>query len=285
MRFAFIRRYRSPRWTVGLMCEVLEVSRAGYYSWLKRSPSALKRANEGLLAFLKAKAQQLHGIPGYRKLWVEAQVAGFICGKNRVQRLLQKAGYRSCTTPRPGHRKVVSGLPVLPNLLNREFQVDRPNRVWVSDITQIRCSDGWLYVAVVLDLYARRIVGWATGPVNNAGLVLTALKRAWQARQPIGSELLFHSDQGAQFHAELVITWLAKRQVTISMSRKGNCWDNACVESFFALLKREWLYPLGELSRSDTLVELGYYIDEFYDAKRRHGTLGMEPPRVFDEAA
>lgn len=267
------------------MCEVLEVSRAGYYSWLKRPPSALAMANEELLAFLKATAQQLHGIPGYRKLWVEAQVVGFICGKNRVQRLLQQAGYRSCTAPKPGHRKVVCGLPVLPNLLNREFQVDQPNRVWVSDITQIRCTDGWLYLAVVLDLYARRIVGWAAGPINNAELVVTALSRAWQARQAHGNELLFHSDQGAQFHSEPVLAWLAKRQVTISMSRKGNCWDNACVESFFALLKREWLYRLGKLSRSDTLVEVEYYINRFYNEIRRHGTLGMQAPMAFENAA
>jgi putative transposase len=267
------------------MCEVLEVSRAGYYSWLKRPPSALATANEGLLAFLKMVAQQLHDIPGYRKLWVEAQVAGFICSKNRVQRLLQRAGYRSCTALKPGHRKVLSGLPVLPNLLNRQFQVDQPNKVWVSDITQIRCSDGWLYVAVVLDLYARRIVGWAAGPVNDAGLVVRALSRAWTVRQANGSELLFHSDQGVQFHSELVLAWLTKRQVTISMSRKGNCWDNACVESFFALMKREWLYRLGELSRSEATVEVEYYIDGFYNEIRRHGTIGMQAPTAFENAA
>lgn len=266
------------------MCEVLEVSRAGYYRWLNREPSRRARANESLLDYLKEVARQQRGVPGYRKLWREAQAAGFDCSKNGVQRLLQAIGYRSCTAMKPGYRKAKPSMAVLPNLLNREFSVTEPNRVWVSDITQVRCHEGWLYLGIVLDLYSRRIVGWAAGVMNTADLVLKALGGAWRTRRPSGP-LLFHSDQGSQYRSESVIAWLAKRELTVSMSRRGNCWDNACAESFFAQLKKEWLNPLGELSRQDTIVELQYYIEEFYNTVRRHGTLEMRAPVHFERLA
>lgn len=267
------------------MCEVLEVSKAGYYRWLRRKPSARQQSNQTLLSFLEDVAQQQHGVPGYRKLWDEAVAAGYRCSKNRVQRLLQSIGYRSCTAPKPGHRKGSNDMPVLPNLLNRQFEVSEPNRVWVSDITQVRCQEGWLYVAIVLDLYSRRVVGWAAGPMNTADLVLLALHRAWRTRKPDGSRLLIHSDQGSQYRSEDVMAWLTKRQVTISMSRRGNCWDNACAESFFAQLKKEWLNRLGTLSRQEILVEIRYYIEEYYNVVRRHGTIGSVAPAAYERAA
>lgn len=266
------------------MCEVLEVSRAGYYRWCKRALADRHVANLELLDFLKERIRTFKGILGYRKLWHEAEAAGYCCSKNRIQRLLQGIGYRSCTAKKPSF-KSKSGLPVLPNLLNRDFTVSACNRVWVSDITQVRCNEGWLYVAVVLDLHSRRVVGWAAGCQNTAQLVIAALSHAWKIRRPNGQELLFHSDQGSQYHSEEVMGWLNKRKVTISMSRKGNCWDNACAESFFAQLKKEWLYRLGQLSRQDTIVEVGYYIEEFYDKVRRHGTLNMLTPAEFEMAA
>lgn len=283
MKFAFIKRYRSVRWTVGLMCEVLEVSKAGYYRWLKREPSKRTQYNQCLLDFLKEQIGIHDGVAGYRKLWEDAVAEGYICSKNRVQRLLQSIGYRSCRAPKPGHRKPSIGMPTLPNLLNREFTVTAANRVWVSDITQIRCLEGWLYVAVVLDLYARRVVGWAASPINNADLVLMALRRAWRARKPDGQKLLFHSDQGSQYRSEEVMRWLTKRQVTISMSRRGNCWDNACAESFFAQLKLEWIHRLDLLSREEMQVEVRYYIDEYYNVVRRHGSLQMMTPKDFED--
>lgn len=267
------------------MCEVLEVSKAGYYRWLNRKPSVRHQYNQGLLAFLREAAQQQRGVPGYRKLWKDAVTAGYFCSKNRVQRLLQSCGYRSCTALRPGYRKPSAGMPVLPNLLNRQFTVTEVNRVWVSDITQVRCQEGWLYVAVVLDLYSRRIVGWAAGPMNTSELVLQALTRAWRVRQPQGRNLLFHSDQGSQYRSEEVMAWLTRKQVTISMSRRGNCWDNACAESFFALLKKEWLHRLNELSRQEMLVEIRYYIEEYYNVVRRHGTIGLVAPAAYEMAA
>lgn len=267
------------------MCEVLDVSRAGFYRWLNRPKAPRQCENERLLAFLLNCASELYSVPGYRVLHDEAVVAGFACSRNRVQRLLQSVGYRSCAAPKPGYRKPKPGMPVLPNLLNREFAVAEPNRVWVSDITQVRCHEGWLYLAVVLDLHARNVIGWAAGPVNDAQLVLQALKQAWQRRSPDGQQLLFHSDQGAQYRSEEVMGWLTRRGVTLSMSRRANCWDNACAESFFSLLKKEWLSRLSSVSREEMQGEIAYYVDHFYPLLRRHGSNGGVAPAIFEQQA
>lgn len=276
----FIKHYR-VQWPVALMCEVLLVSRSGFYKWLGRTPSLTAQANETLEQFLVSRADALHRIPGYRKLREEAVVAGYACSLNRVQKLLQRIGYRSVVASKPGYRKPDPGLPVLPNLLNREFNVAVPDRVWVSDITQIRCSEGWLYVAMVLDLYNREIIGLAMGAENRAQLVRQALNQAWRARRPDGSQLMFHSDQGSQYRAEEVMGWLSGRDITISMSRRGNCWDNACSESFFSLLKKEWVQCLGLITREEMIAEVKYYSLQFYNTIRTHGTLGMKTPVSF----
>ncbi|ATJ82637.1 mobile element protein [Halomonas beimenensis] len=285
MKFAFIKRYRSRRWTVVLMCGVLGVSKAGFYRWLSRRPSPQVTENERLLRFLLAEADRQAGVPGYRKLWQAAVNVGFACSQNRVQRLLQRAGYRSTRALRPGYRRPKPGLPALPNLLNREFDVTAPNRVWVSDITQVRCHEGWWYLAIVMDLYSRRIVGWAGGPLNDSHLVERALRMAWAARQPSSGGMLFHSDQGAQYRSENVMRWLTERGITLSMSRRGNCWDNACAESFFAQLKEEWLRRLARQSRAELQAEAEYYIEEYYDKVRLHGALGGVSPKAFEAAA
>lgn len=263
------------------MCEVLEVSRSGYYRWRDRAPSARAQASQTLSEWLLQRARELNGTAGYRKLWQDAVDAGFVCSPNRVQRLLQAAGYRARSAPKPGARRPSQAI-VLPNVLNRAFEVEAPNRVWVSDITQIRCLEGWLYVAVVLDLYARRVIGWAASPVNSADIVLAALRRAWQSRCPDGAQLLFHSDQGAQYTAESVRHWLTRRSVGLSMSRRGNCWDNACAESFFALAKKEWLRPLGLVSRDEMEGEVDYYFGDFYNRVRRHTRAGNLPPARYE---
>lgn len=285
MKFAFIKRYRSYRWTVALMCGVLDVSRAGFYRWLGRRPSSQATENERLVRFLLTEAERQAGVPGYRKLWQAAVHAGHACSQNRVQRLLQRAGYRSVRALRPHYRRPKPSLPTLPNLLNREFHVTAPNRVWVSDITQVRCQEGWWYLAIVMDLYSRRIVGWAGGAVNDSRLVKRALSKAWKARQPARRDMLFHSDQGAQYRSEDVMRWLTARDITLSMSRRGNCWDNACSESFFAQLKEEWLRHLEKQSRSELQAEAKYYIEEYYDKVRLHGALGGLSPEAFEAAA
>jgi len=241
----------------------------------------MQKRHQSITLFLLERAKKMNSVPGYRKLWMEAQDEGYRCGKNQVQRLLQEAGYRSCTDLKPGYRRAVSTLPVLPNLLNRRFSIGERNKVWVSDITQVRCQEGWLYLAVVMDLGARQIVGYAQGAVNSSRLVLNALESAWKQHQPAGRELLFHSDQGTQYRSEEVMMWLNDREITISMSRRGNCWDNACAESFFAMLKKEWTKPLGTIERSDMGDEVRYYIEEFYPKMRRYMTLGGLTPSVY----
>lgn len=268
---------------MALLCEVLKVSRSGFYSWLNRRLS--QRANESLLALLMKEAKKQHGIPGYRKLWKALSEQGYVCSKNRVQRLLQRVGYRSKTSRKPGHKKPTSPRLVLPNLLDRNFNIKEKNRVWTSDITQVRCMGRWLYIAVVLDLYSRKVVGWATSHINDSELVKRALERAWKERKPDGKHLLFHSDQGVQYSSEKTQRWLNRKGVTISMSRKGNCWDNACAESFFAQMKKEWFNSLNELTLSlkQGMLETQYYIEQYYNNVRRHGTLSGMSPIEFEE--
>lgn len=162
----------------------------------------MQKRHQSITSFLLERAKKMKSVPGYRKLWIEAQDEGYRCGKNQVQRLLQEAGYRSCTALKPGYRRTVSTLPVLPNLLNRRFSVGEPNKVWVSDITQIRCKEGWLYLVAVMDLGTRQIVGYAQGAVNSSQLVLNALESAWKYSQPVGKELLFHSDKAHSIAAK-----------------------------------------------------------------------------------
>ncbi len=264
------------------MCEVLHVSRSGYYRWRGRLPSARTVYRQDLLCFLLATARAEHGIPGYRKLWRAAVDHGYGCCRNTVQRLLQDVGYRSCAACKPGYRKPTPSMPALPNLLNRAFTVASPDRVWTSDITQIRCTEGWLYIAVILDLFSRAIVGWAAGPVNAGSLVQRALQSAWSRRRPQGAQLLFHSDQGSQYRSDEVLGWLNDKKVTISMSRKGNCWDNACTESFFAQMKKEWFRQREPMSRDETCTQTGFYIEHYYNTIRRHGHLNQMSPMAFE---
>ena len=265
------------------MCEVLKVSKSGYYKWRQAPHSERKAKNRSLLAFMLDRAHKEDGKPGYRKLHRYAVNQGYACNEKRVWQLLSEAGYRSVVARR--RLSVRSERPARPNLLNRQFNVSAPNRVWVSDITQIRCQEGWLYVAVVLDLYSRSVVGWHASRINNSSLVQHALEKAWCQRQPDGRNLLFHSDQGAQYRSEQIMSWLTNKKVAISMSRKGNCWDNACAESFFALMKKEHVHPLGEITRDEMKSELGHYIDEYYMTMRLHSHLNYMPPAIFEQMA
>lgn len=267
------------------MCDVLNVSRSGFYKWQMRKPSTRTLQNESLLMRLLRIARAEKGIPGYRKLWKTLQNEGFNCSQNRVQRLLQSHGYRATSAQKPGHRRADAGLPVLPNLLNREFKARQKNQRWVSDITQIKCREGWLYIAVVLDLYSRKVVGWASSYINNSALVSNALKHAWQKRKPKGDDLLFHSDQGCQYRSENVMGWLNRRGITISMSRRGNCWDNACMESFFAQMKKEWIVHQGLIKRIAMYEQVHWYIERYYNRIRRHGALNGLSPMMFESQA
>lgn len=199
--------------------------------------------------------------------------------QGRVQRLLQKAGYRAVMArkrfvrPKPGKRELA-----VPNLLDREFYPDRANAVWVSDITQVHCQEGWLYVCVVIDLYSRAVIGCSTGSVVDAQLVTRALVAAQRCSGLKKlDQVLFHSDQGSQYSSQRVRQWLTDRGATISQSRRGNCWDNACAESFFSLMKQQWIAPAG-LQGYTTMKQLvKSYVNSFYNTWRIHGTSNEVP--------
>ncbi len=259
------------------------MSRAGYYKWLNSEPSERSVKNRSLSEFLKVTSDKQHCIPGYRKLWKLAVENSFVCSKAKVQRLLQAMGYRSTACKRSFGRAANRSSKITAlNILNRKFKVAEPNRVWTSDITQVRCRDGWQYLCVVLDLYSRKVVGWGTSKINNADLVIKTLNRAWEARKPNGEKLLFHSDQGTQYTAECTLLWHYRRNITVSMSRKGNCWDNACTESFFAQYKKEWMSNLGEISRQQMITQSRLYIVNYYNSVRKHGTLDGVSPNDFE---
>ncbi|WP_119008229.1 IS3 family transposase [Vibrio superstes] len=283
IKFEFIAKHHSAKRPIKWLCHLFEVSRSGYYKWLNSEPSERSVENRSLSDFLKATSDEQHCIPGYRKLWKLAIENSFVCSKAKVQRLLQAMGYRSRACKRSFGRAASKSNAISAfNLLNREFNVADPNRVWVSDITQVRCLDGWQYLCVVLDLYSRKVVGWGTSKINNADLVIKTLNRAWKIRKPDGNKLLFHSDQGTQYTAENTLLWHHKRNITVSMSRKGNCWDNACAESFFAQYKKEWMSNLGEISRQQMTTQSRLYIVNYYNSVRKHGTLDGVSPNVFE---
>ncbi|MUK26555.1 IS3 family transposase [Aliivibrio fischeri] len=279
IRFEFISKYSSSVRPVVKLCRYLNVSTSGYYKWLNREPTLRDKYNVELKCFLKDESERQYCVPGYRKLYEAAISYGFICNKKRIQRLLQSLGYRSRASKKRHGRapRQKLGFPAF-NLLDRKFSVSRPNRVWTSDITQVRCREGWQYLCVVLDLYSRKVISWSTSRINNAELVVRSLKKAWND----GSQLMFHSDQGVQYTSEMTMRWLYKRGITISMSRKGNCWDNACSESFFAQYKKEWISCLGQLSREEMTMQSRLYIDGYYNPIRRHGTLGGKSPIDFE---
>jgi len=281
VRYEFIRDYRYE-FRVSKMCEVLEVSRSGYYSWLNRPES--KRANENrkLLSAMRiafSSSRQTYGSP---RLTVELNEAGVPCSRNRVAKLMRTNGIRAV-----GKRKYRAttyskhGLPVAENLLDRNFTIDRPNAVWLSDISSIWTGEGWLHLAAVVDLYSRMLVGWSMDKHQTADLTLAALNQAI-ARRNVTPDLMHHSDQGGQYAAGEYQKLLTATKMICSMSRRANCWDNAPMESFFATLKAELVYREQYKTREEAKTEIFEYIEVFYNRKRRHSTLDYKSPVDFE---
>lgn len=281
MRFQFIHDHRQS-YPVQLMCRVLQVSRSGYYAWRKRKPSARQMANEFLLALIRLHHRHSRGTYGSRRIHAALQRDGICCGHNRVARLMRlhqlqarrKRSYKVTTDS--SHR-----FPVASNVLNQAFSAEKPNTVWLGDITYIATAEGWLYLAVLLDLYSRKVVGWSMQPRLQRRLVLEALKTALSNRQPPPG-FLHHSDQGSQYASDEYQALLATHQATVSMSRRGNCYDNAPVESFFATLKtecvRDVVYPTRALAKAD----LFEYIEVFYNRQRLHSQLDYHSPAEYE---
>ena len=284
MRFAFIDAEKAV-YPVRLMCRVLEVAPSGYYAWRKRPPSERSR-QDVVLAKTLVKVHHAHReVYGSPRLKIEMKAQGFDVSRKRIVRLMGQEGLVAC---RPKRFRVTTdsthNQPVAPNVLQRNFAVEAPNRGWVSDITCVWTWEGWLYLAVVIDLFSRRVVGWAAADHMRLELVLEALRMALGLRQPDVGGLTHHSDRGSQYAAHDYRAALADGGIICSMSRKGNCWDNAVAESFFATLKKELIHRDGWATRRETKAAIGEYIALFYNVLRRHSTLGYLSPMEFERA-
>lgn len=267
---------------VARVCEVLQVSESGYYAWLKRRPSQREQANQSLKTRIQAIWEQVKHRYGAPRIHAELQAQGFCVGKNRVARLMQTIGIRGKggQKRRPRTTQADASHPVAANLLARQFDVDEPDTIWLTDITYIDTSEGFLYVAGVMDLYSRQIVGLAMADHMRSELTETALEMALIQRQPDAS-LLHHSDRGSQYTCSTYQQLLNDSGIKISMSRTGNCLDNAPMESFWATLKRECAdYVFGSLQQART--EIFGYIMGFYNRVRRHSALDYLSPHDYE---
>ena len=281
MRFELIAAEKAG-YPVALMCRVLKVSRAGFYAWSRRPASAHALKDQSLkleLAVIHAESRGRYGSP---RVHAELRARGQRVARKRVARLMRLAGLRAraprryrCTTD-SRHAMAIKG-----NLLARRFTAAAPNRGWVSDITYLWTLEGWLYLAVILDLYSRRVVGWSLGEGLERKLVLDALRMALRERQPAAG-LLHHSDRGSQYASQEYQHLLGQHGLVSSMSRSGNCWDNAVAESFFATLKIELVYQSRWRTRAEARSAIFEYLELFYNRQRRHSVLGYLSPHDFE---
>jgi len=264
------------------MCRVLRVHRSGYYAWMKNPSSDRTHEDEKLVRMIKTAYEESSGSYGSPRICRELREQGELCGKNRVARLMKTHGIRAHRRyRRPKYRYPKPSL-VTPNRLNQEFSVHGPDRVWVTDITYIGTSEGWLYLAVVIDLFSRRVVGWSMSPSMTTDVVITALHAALWRRRP-RNRVTIHSDQGSQFSSDTWLRFCKDHNIERSMSRRGNCYDNAVVEAFFSSLKKERIRGKTYLTREEARADIFDYIEVFYNRIRRHSKLGMLSPVNFEE--
>jgi putative transposase len=282
MRYQFIDDHRQE-FKVRLMCRVLAVSTSGYYAWRKRPTSQREMANQKLLAAIRKAHKASNETYGSPRLY--AEIKGDIpCSLNRVARLMkkhniaarQKKRYKRTTKANAAH-------PVAPNRLGGDFTAIAPNQKWTTDITYVPTGEGWLYLAVVLDLFSRRIVGWAMSARMTSDLVKDALRMAIQQRQPAPG-LLHHSDRGSQYTGQPYQQLLKDHYFIVSMSDTGNCYDNAPTESFFGSLKTEHVHHILYETRAQARTDIFFYIEAFYNRQRRHSTLGYVSPAAHEAA-
>ena len=282
MRYAAIHRHRS-QYSVRMMCRVLGVSRSGYYDWVDRPVSIRTQRHRALtekIRYFHQVSRETYGSPRIRE---DLLGSGEQLGENTVALLMQRAGIVPKTVRK--FRVTTDSRKTVPasNRLERQFTAAQPNQRWVSDITFIPTREGWLYLAVIIDLYSRAVIGWAMHKRMKTALVTDALKMALMRRK-IRSPLLLHSDQGSQYAAADYRTMLAINGIECSMSRKGNCWDNAVAESFFHTLKTELVHHEDYRSRTEATASIFEYIEVFYNRQRRHSHIGQVAPLVFEAA-
>ena len=281
-KYTFIKAHRGE-FDTAVMCRVLDVSRSGFYQWLRNPLSNRALEDQRLLGLIRAAYAASHGVYGAPRIFLDLREAGETCSKHRVARIMRanhlqaRYGYRA-----PRYARGATSL-FTPNTLQRGFTVSRPNHVWVTDITYVRTWEGWLYLAVVMDLYSRRIVGWSTQPTMAQDLVLDALLMAVRRRKP--THALIHSYQGSQFSSDAWRRFCQAHHLEPSMSRRGNCWDNAVAESFFSSLKKERIKKRIYTTREMATAEIAEYIDMFYNRTRRHSHLSGVSPEAFEAIA
>jgi len=282
MKYECIDRHRTE-YPVRVMCDALKVARSGYYVWRTNAESDRDNTDYQLTNMIREIHRESKGVYGAPKIRLVLKAQGYHHGRHKVARLMRLAGLKGCpqrrfktsTQSNPTH-------PVAKNLLQQNFTATEPNRRWASDITYIDTQQGWLYLAIVMDLYSRRIVGWSMGRNMSRHLVIDALTMALASRQPDG-ELIHHSDRGAQYTSDDFRSELVKQGIQCSMSGRGNCYDNAVVESFFGLLKREWVNRVRYRTRDEARADIFEYIECFYNRKRIHGYVGNISPVEYEK--
>lgn len=283
MKYAWIRKHeKEDSWSVALMCKVLDVSSSGYYAWLSHKASPKEEKRKRIERAVVLSCQLSHRINGYRKTHREiSETPETRCCAETVRKIMKANGLRSrikktyVRTTDARHDR-----PVAPNLLERDFEAESPNEKWVSDITYIGTQEGWLYLAVILDCFSRRIVGWSMSDRIDAELVCEAFRSAVRLRPP-SKGLILHSDRGAQYASQAFQDLLGIFSCRCSMSRKGDCWDNAMAESFFGSMKTEWIDKVFK-TKDEAKKEVFQYIEMFYNPVRRHASLDYMSPACYE---
>lgn len=282
MKYAWIREHQKE-FPVAVLCEVLEVSPSGYYAWRHRKPAGSQSRTHQLVQAVTVSYLQSHRVYGYRKVHQDLRLLSIAGCRETVRRVMKRLGFSAHSKP----KYVVTtdsdhSFAVADNRLNRDFTATAPNQKWVADITYIATQEGWLFLAAVLDLFSRRIVGWAMSEHIDEALVTSALQMAIRHRRPYPG-LLHHSDRGSQYASDGYQEVLDQVGMVGSMSRKGNCWDNAVMERFFGSLKREWIQDTIYPTREDAKKDLFRYIEWFYNTQRRHAALEYQTPAAVEE--
>ncbi len=282
MKYAYIAKQRGV-WPTRVMCRLLDVSASGFYEWLGRGPSHRSQDDARLTRSIRQSFERSDSTYGSPRVWHDLRAGGERCGRNRVARLMRVANLKARTKRRslPGDHAERLEHNIAQNRLQREFAADAPNRKWVADFTYVWTAEGWLYVAAVMDLYSRRIVGWSMNETMHARMVTDALLMAlW--RRGRSSQLLLHSDQGSQYTSDEFQSLMKSEGITCSMSRRGDCWDNAAMESFFSSLKTERLSRKVYRTRDEVRADVFDYVERFYNQQRRHSTLDYVSPVQFE---
>lgn len=269
-------------------CETLQVSRSGYYAWRSRPMSKSGRSNEALLAEIKRIHEESRGTYGAPRITAQLKAQGITCSKNRVARLMKQAGIAGVAAKRYKVQTTDSrhDLPIATRVFQTEDKDTHPkgpNEVWASDVTYIPTEEGWLYLCIFLDLFTRKVVGWATADHMRVELILQALNEALLTQSPNGKKLISHSDRGVQYAAQACRDRLACLDITASMSRKGNCYDNAYAESFFHTLKVELIHRRKFKTRKEATTAIFEYIETWYNKRRLHSSLGFQSPEDYEK--